>query len=151
MNAADAAAAGIEDGAPMKIITPKGQVTVRAHVTKIVRKGDVIIAKNYLQSDEIESLNRLVDIFRTSAEERVKDRRDLTLDFWRKNVDNLLSFQNKDILQGKGSITNEEAESIVRQVYDDFNAKRKQLDAQTADADDLRLLDELAKKIYDKK
>ena len=113
----------------------------------IVRKGDVIIAKNYLQSEEIESLNRLVDIFLTSAEERVKDRRDLTLDFWRKNVDNLLSFQNKDILQGKGSITNEEAESIVRQVYDDFNAKRKQLDAQTADADDLRLLDELAKKI----
>ena len=113
----------------------------------IVRKGDVIIAKNYLQSDEIESLNRLVDIFLTSAEERVKDRRDLTLDFWRKNVDNLLSFQNKDILQGKGSITNEEAESVVRQVYDDFNAKRKQLDAQTADADDLRLLDELAKKI----
>ena len=113
----------------------------------IVRKGDVIIAKNYLQSDEIESLNRLVDIFLTSAEERVKDRRDLTLDFWRKNVDNLLSFQNKDILQGKGSITNEEAESVDRQVYDDFNAKRKQLDAQTADADDLRLLDELAKKI----
>ena len=117
----------------------------------IVRKGDVIIAKNYLRSEEIESLNRLVDIFLTSAEERVKDRRDLTLDFWRKNVDNLLSFQNKDILQGKGSITNEEAESIVRQVYDDFNAKRKQLDAQTADADDLRLLDELAKKIYEKK
>ena len=81
----------------------------------------------------------------------MKDRRDLTLDFWRKNVDNLLSFQNKDILQGKGSITNEEAESIVRQVYDDFNTKRKQLDAQTADSDDLRLLDELAKKIYEKK
>lgn len=38
----------------------------------IVRKGDVIIAKNYLQGGEIESLNRLVDIFLTSAEERVK-------------------------------------------------------------------------------
>ena len=59
----------------------------------IVRKGDVIIAKNYFQTVEIESLDRLVDIFLTSAEERVKGHRDLTLDYWRKNVDNLLTFQ----------------------------------------------------------
>lgn len=116
----------------------------------IVRKGDVIIAKNYLHTDEIDSLNRLVDIFLTSAEERVKGRRDLTLDYWRKNVDSLLTFQDKDILQGRGAITNEEAESIVRQVYDTFNAKRKHLDAQTADADDMKMLEDLEKRIIDK-
>ena len=113
----------------------------------IVRKGDVIIAKNYLHTDEIESLDRLVDIFLTSAEERVKGRRDLTLDYWRKNVDNLLSFQEKDILQGKGSISNSEAEEIVRGVYDTFNAKRKQLDAQIADAEDLKMLEDLERNI----
>ena len=113
----------------------------------IVRKGDVIIAKNYLQTDEIESLDRLVDIFLTSAEERVKGRRDLTLDYWRKNVDNLLSFQEKDILQGHGSISNEEAEAIVRNIYDSFNAKRKQLDAQAADAEDITMLEDLEKTI----
>lgn len=113
----------------------------------IVRKGDVIIAKNYLQTDEIESLDRLVDIFLTSAEERVKGRRDLTLDYWRKNVDNLLSFQEKDILQGHGSISNEEAEAIVRNIYDSFNAKRKQLDAQAADAEDIKMLEDLEKTI----
>ena len=116
----------------------------------IVRKGDVIIAKNYLQDDEIDSLNRLVDIFLTSAEERVKGRRDLTLDYWRKNVDNLLSFQEKDILQGRGSISNTEAEEIVRGVYDTFNAKRKQLDAQIADAEDLKMLEDLEKNILEK-
>ncbi len=116
----------------------------------IVRKGDVIIAKNYLHTDEIDSLNRLVDIFLTSAEERVKGRRDLTLDYWRKNVDSLLTFQDKDILQGRGNITNDEAESIVRQVYDTFNAKRKNLDAQTADADDMKMLEDLEKRIIDK-
>ena len=102
----------------------------------IVRKGDVIIAKNYLQNEEIDSLNRLVDIFLTSAEERVKGRRDLTLDYWRKNVDSLLTFQEKDILQGAGSITNYEAEETAKQVYDVFNSKRKQIEAQAADADD---------------
>ena len=113
----------------------------------IVRKGDVVIAKNYLQDSEIDSLNRLVDIFLTSAEERVKGRRDLTLGYWRKNVDNLLTFQEKDILQGKGSISNAEAEEIVRSVYDTFNAKRKQLDAQIADAEDLKMLEDLEKSI----
>ncbi len=113
----------------------------------IVRKGDVIIAKNYLHDDEIESLNRLVDIFLTSAEERVKNRRDLTLDYWRKNVDNLLTFQEKDILQDAGSITNYEADKMVKQIYDVFNNKRKQLEAQTADAEDLKMLEDLEKKI----
>jgi len=115
----------------------------------IVRKGDVIIAKNYLQNEEIDSLNRLVDIFLTSAEERVKGRRDLTLDYWRKNVDSLLTFQEKDILQGAGSITNYEAEETAKQVYDVFNAKRKRVEAQTADADDLKMLEDLEKRIVE--
>ena len=113
----------------------------------VVRKGDVIIAKNYLQNDEIDSLDRLVDIFLTSAEERVKGRRDLTLDYWRKNVDNLLTFQEKDILQGHGSISNAEAETTVKQVYDVFNARRKQLEAQEADAEDLKMQEDLEKSI----
>ena len=115
----------------------------------IVRKGDVIIAKNYLQNEEIDSLNRLVDIFLTSAEERVKGRRDLTLDYWRKNVDSLLTFQEKDILQSAGSITNYEAEETAKQVYDVFNTKRKQLEAQKADADDLKMLEDLERRIVE--
>ena len=115
----------------------------------IVRKGDVIIAKNYLQNEEIDSLNRLVDIFLTSAEERVMGRRDLTLDYWRNNVDSLLTFQEKDILQGAGSVTNYEAEEIARQVYDVFNAKRKQLEAQIADADDLKMLEDLESRVLE--
>ena len=115
----------------------------------VVRKGDVIVAKNYLQNEEIDSLNRLVDIFLTSAEERVRGRRDLTLDYWRKNVDNLLTFQEKDILQGTGSVTNYEAEETAKQVYDVFNTKRKQMEAQAADADDLKMLEDLERRIVE--
>ena len=67
----------------------------------IVRKSDVFIAKNYLQQDEIDSLNRLTVLFLESAEMRVKERKDLTLDFWRKNVDALLEFQGKKCLKQK--------------------------------------------------
>ena len=96
------------------------------------------------------SLPRLVDIFLTSAEERVKGRKDLTLGYWRNNVDNLLTFQEKDILQGKGSISNAEAEEIVRNRYDIFNAKRKQLNARDADVEDLKMLEDLEKSILEK-
>lgn len=79
----------------------------------------------------------------------VKGRRNLTLDYWRKNVDSLLTFQEKDILQGVGSITNYEAEEKAKQVYDVFNTKRKQMEAQTADADDLKMLEDLEKRIVE--
>ena len=103
----------------------------------------------YLQSEEIDSLNRLVDIFLTSAEERVKGRRDLTLQYWQQNVDNLLTFQEKDILQNKGSISNAEMEAIVRHVYDEFDTNRKHYDAQLADAEDLKMLEKLEKSILE--
>ena len=115
----------------------------------IVRKGDVIIAKNYLKKEEIDSLNRLVDIFLTSAEERVKGRRDLTIDYWRKNVERLLAFQEKDLLQGCGSISNAEAEQTVKQVYEVFSTKRKQIEAQEADIEDLKILENLEKNIIE--
>ncbi|MDE5976603.1 MAG: virulence RhuM family protein [Muribaculaceae bacterium] len=107
----------------------------------IVRKHDVVIAKNYLQQEEIDDLNRLVEIFLTSAEMRVKGRQDLTLHYWRKNVDNLLDFQDKPLLKDKGKITAAQMEAKVKALYNDFNARRKLLEAKKADEEDLRLFD----------
>ena len=117
----------------------------------IVRKGDIVVAKNDLQQDDIESLDRLVELFLTSAEERVKGRRDLTIDYWRKNVDSLLTFQEKDILHGKGNISNEEMETRVRQVYATYDAQRRQLDAQQADAEDIKMLEDLEQSLKENK
>ncbi|MGQ0525267.1 MAG: RhuM family protein, partial [Betaproteobacteria bacterium] len=57
-----------------------------------VRKSDVVVAKNYLSADEVDTLNRLVVIFLEQAELRAKQREALTLDYWRSNVDRLLAF-----------------------------------------------------------
>ena len=113
----------------------------------IVRKADIVVAKNYLVEDEIDKLNRLVMLFLESAELRVKDRKCLTLDFWRGNVDSLLSFQGYDVLKGNGSISNSDMEKHVRMVYDKFNSKRKLIEAEEADAEDLKLLEDLQNKI----
>lgn len=116
----------------------------------IVRKGDVIIAKNYLSNDEIDKLNRLVMLFLESAELRVKDRKDLTLDFWRNNVDALLTFQGENVLVGSGHVSNEEMEAYVKEIYNRFNAKRKAIDAQLADEEDLKFLEDLENEIKKK-
>ena len=91
----------------------------------VVRKQDIYIAKNYLCDDEIDMLNRLTVLFLDSAELRVKERKDLTLDYWRKNVDNLLDFQNKEVLKNAGAISNKQMENIVDAVYEEFNNRRK--------------------------
>lgn len=113
----------------------------------VVRKKDIIIAKNYLNASEIDSLNRLVDIFLTSAEERVKSRRDLTLDFWRKNVDALLTFQDKHLLHDRGRISKARADEYAGRIYEEFDARRRQQEAAEADAEDLAELGELEKQL----
>src|SRR5690554_4553680 len=79
-----------------------------------VRKQDVIIAKNYLTADEIDTLNRLVVIFLEQAELRIKQQKELTLDFWRNNIDRMLAFNDQPILAGAGSVSRENMERIAR-------------------------------------
>lgn len=91
----------------------------------VVRKQDILIAKNYLRQEEIDQLNRLTTLFLDSAELRVKERRDLTLNYWRSNVDALLQFQGKDLLFGKGAVSHKQMELQVRKVYAQFDQRRK--------------------------
>lgn len=109
----------------------------------IARKQDIFTAKNYLTEDEIDTLNRLVIIFLETAELTVKENKDLTVSFWRANVDRLLSFQNKNILQGAGTMSKAEMEAKVRDVYDDFDDRRKKYDALQADNLDIKEIEEM--------
>lgn len=113
----------------------------------IVRKADVIVAKNYLTSDEIDVLNRLVTIFLESAELHVKMRKDLTLDFWRASVDKLLLDHGVPLLQSHGKITMEQAQIQARKIYEEFDTRRKAFDAAQADEFDLLELEQETKNI----
>lgn len=117
----------------------------------IVRKGDIIIAKNYLLEEEIDKLNRLTNLFLESAELRVKGKQDLTLNFWRENVNQLLTFQGEKLLEGNGNITNAQMEELVGKVYEAFDSNRKRLDAVKADEEDIKLLDNLANEVKNRR
>ena len=117
----------------------------------VVRKQDIYIAKNYLKDDEIDVLNRLTVLFLDSAELRVKERKDLTLNYWCDNVDALLNFQNKDVLKNAGSISSKQMESIVDAVYEEFNNRRKLYAINQADKDDDDELRELEGDVRNRK
>ena len=108
-----------------------------------VRKQDVIVAKNYLTADEIDTLNRLVVIFLEQAELRVKKQKELTLDFWRNNVDKMLAFNDQPILEGAGSVSRENMEKITRERYEVFDQQRRTTEAKAADAADLKEIEQL--------
>lgn len=113
----------------------------------IVRKGDIFTAKNYLTADEIDTLNRLVVIFLETAELRAKNRIDITMDFWRDNVDKILALNDKLVLQNKGSISNALMEKQVREIYEQFDARRKAFEAQQADEEEIEELKKLEENI----
>lgn len=117
----------------------------------IVRKGDIIIAKNYLKADEIDTLNRLVSIFLDSAELRVKRLQTITMDFWKGAVDKLLMLNDFPVLNGSGTVSRVEMEQIVGGRYDEFDAKRRAQEALAADQEDMKELEDIEKKIAQKK
>jgi hypothetical protein len=113
----------------------------------VVRKQDIFIAKNYLNSDEIDTLNRLVVIFLETAELRVKNRVDITMNFWKENVEKILIFNDQKVLKGHGAVNNAQMEEKVSDVYKNFNAQRKTFEAILADEKDLEELKAIEGKV----
>lgn len=142
--------------------TAAGIITQRADANKpnmaltswkggVVRKQDIFIAKNYLTKDEIDTLNRLVIIFLETAELRVKNRKDITMKFWRENVEKMLEFSEKPLLKEPGSISNRAMEQKAKDIYARFDQKRKAYDARQADEQDMEELKRLEEKLRKKK
>ena len=106
-----------------------------------VRKHDVIVAKNYLSADEVDTLNRLTVVFLETAELRAKERKQLTLDYWRQNVDRLLEFNERPVLQNAGSVSSEQMRTIAHERYETFDTHRRSAEAIAADAEDIKTLE----------
>lgn len=113
-----------------------------------VRKEDIYIAKNYLTSDELDSLNRFVIVFLETAELRAKNKEDITMDFWRENIDKIIEFNDKEVLKNNGTISYEQMKEMVEKVYKTFDNKRKKQEANEADyidLEELKKIENLAK------
>ena len=86
---------------------------------KIIR-SDVLIAKNYLSKDEIDTLNRLVSMYLGMAELRAKNKVPTTMEDWEERLDSFLVFNEMGVLQGPGSFSAEAARDHALSEYEKF-------------------------------
>ncbi len=101
-----------------------------------VRKQDIVVAKNYLVEDEIDTLNRLVVIFLETAELRAKRQTVTPMTFWQENVGQIISANGFPLLSGAGSVSHARMEEKVGTLFANYDQSRKTLEAQAADAQD---------------
>lgn len=112
-----------------------------------VRKGDVTVAKNYLQADELDQLNRIVGMFLDFAELRAMQRKNLRMADWRAYVDSFMNFNERPLLQGSGRMSHEAMMAIAHERYEQFDAMRRSAEAQEADRLELRELEQMQEQV----
>ncbi|MCG7878292.1 MAG: virulence RhuM family protein [Candidatus Thiodiazotropha endolucinida] len=113
----------------------------------IVRKGDIGTAKNYLQQDEIDELNRIVTMYLDYAEDQAQKRKTISMDGWADKLDAFLEFNERDLLTHAGKLKMEVAQKLAAERYDEFDTKRKEAEAIAADEEDIKELETLEKKL----
>ena len=105
-----------------------------------MRKQDVVTAKNYLGSDEIRELDRIVTMYLDFAEDQAKRRQVMTMADWASRLDAFLSFNDRELLLNAGSVQAKVARALAEDRYERFDAERKRRAAIDADEADLREL-----------
>ncbi len=112
-----------------------------------MRKADIVVAKNYLTEDEIDTLNRLVVIFLETAELRAKSKQETRMSFWKGNVDQIITSNGFPLLTHAGAVSHEQMEAHTGELYLKFDQDRKRLEAIQADQQDEADLQALETKI----
>lgn len=90
-----------------------------------VRKADIGVAKNYLQSDELSDLNLVVTRFLDFAEDRARRRQQLTMQQWVEQTDRFLTFDERPLLRGSGSVSNADMQQVTAERYREFDERRR--------------------------
>ena len=91
-----------------------------------ILKSDTLVAKNYLNQNELSRLNRLVTMFIDYAELMAEDEQLMSMQDWLKETDRFLTNNRRQVLDGKGHISREAAVKKVSGIYEEF---RKRQDA----------------------
>lgn len=110
-----------------------------------VRKSDVTVAKNYLNKEEMDFLNRIVSMYLDYAELMAKRQMPMYMRDWEKKLGEFLEFNEREVLDNPGKVSREVADALAVGEYIKFDGRRRMI---TSDFDELH--DEVKKlKAYD--
>lgn len=92
-----------------------------------ILETDVIIAKNYLSKDELESLELIVSAFLDLAEARAKRHIPMTMEDWATRIDKFLLADDLDVLKDAGKISHEIACDKALTEFEKYRIKQDKL------------------------
>lgn len=90
---------------------------------KIV-KSDVGVAKNYLQQEEIDELNRIVGMYLDYAENQAKRQIPMKMTDWVQKLDAFLAFNEYQVLKDAGKVSHKVAMQLAEKEYESFRVKQ---------------------------
>ncbi|WP_339865114.1 virulence RhuM family protein [Paremcibacter congregatus] len=119
---------------------------------KIV-KTDVDTAKNYLTTEELESLGRIVNAYLELAEDRARRHIPMTMEDWATRLDKFLEFDEREILQNAGSVSAKIARDHAASEFEKYRIIQDKLFESDFDKEtkDITALEQLAKDLEGKK
>lgn len=88
-----------------------------------VRKQDVAVAKNYLDAEELDALNRIVNAYLEFAELQARGRRLMYMQDWIVKLDDFLRLSDREILTHAGNISHEVAQLKAESEYEVYRAQ----------------------------
>jgi len=102
---------------------------------RTLTKTDAGVAKNYLNKEEINTLELLVGQYLDFAELQAKRRKVMYMRDWVTKLDSFLSLNEQNILKNAGTISAELAHDLAENEYAKFETTRRQIEADQADED----------------
>lgn len=105
-----------------------------------VRKSDVTVAKNYLNQDEVSELNRVVNMWLDFAEDQARRRQQVFLRDWQEKLDQFLQFNDREVLQGAGTVSKKMADEQAQAEYAQFAEQHRRLKEAEGEKDIASLL-----------
>ncbi len=88
-------------------------------------KNETEIAKNYLNENELDILNRIVSAYLDIAEIQAIDRNPMYMQDWINKLDDFLKLTGKDILTNAGNISHEQAMLKANAEYEKYKEQTK--------------------------
>ena len=89
---------------------------------RIIHREDVSVAKNYLNEKELQTLNRIVNLYIEFAELQALDRNPMTMRHWIEKLDEFLKISGRELLNHAGKISAETAKAKAEKEYDRYHA-----------------------------
>lgn len=87
------------------------------------KRTDAEVAKNYLSSDELDTLNRIVSLYLDFAELQAKSHQPMYMKDWIQKLDDFLKLSGKELLTHAGKISAEIAKQKADMEYDKFRER----------------------------